>query len=162
MEQPVVTCCSRIFFHLGCVLLFLLFLSDSVSFVVALLVNLAVWWLLLEAVWNSVVVVQLEDQVLTVTKPLQHRSVFSRKKHKGITIRPDEWDTLFHRTYKNTTSFYFRKEREAQYFFATEGFGWLPGELQQYFPDKEVKMPKYGMPVDVLRDLRRYYPKRVL
>ncbi|MES2556096.1 MAG: hypothetical protein V4604_08095 [Bacteroidota bacterium] len=138
------------------------FVAGKIHWSLALLLNVMVWWLYLELLWNTMVKITVADRTITVSKPFRKNSLLSRRKHHLIVIRDSEWDQLFYRHYKGSTSCYFRQERTAAYYFAADGFTFWTQDLQKTFPEKRFKVMDDGSPRDVVKALKRAFPERVL
>ncbi len=139
----------------------MMFWNPKFHWTTSLLVNIPIFWLYFELIWNTVVTIQLEDGTLTICKPLRGLSLLNRKKHNQIVIRPDEWDQLFFRGYKDSTWFYFRKERTAAYFFTVDGISGLNIDLKLFFGDKTIERYEGYKPY-VVKQLKKHFPERVL
>jgi len=138
------------------------FTAGKIHWSLALLLNVGAWWLYLELLWNTMVTITVVDRTITVSKPFRKNSRLSRKKHHRIVICEDEWDQLFYRHYRGSTSCYFRKERTAVYYFATDGFTFWTQDIRGLFPEKRLKIMDAGSPRDVIKALRKEFPERVL
>lgn len=138
------------------------FTAGKIHWSLALLMNVLAWWLYLELLWNSMVTIKVVDRTITVSKPIRKNSVLSRKKHHQIVIHEDEWDQLFYRHYRGSTSCYFRKGRTAACYFAANGFTFWTQDIRELFPEKRLKIMEDGSPRDVVRALKREFPERVL
>lgn len=136
--------------------------AGKIHWLWALLLNGLAWWLYLELLWNTMVLITVSDRTLIVSKPYRKHSVLSRKKHHRIVIPENEWDQLFYRHYRGSTSCYFRQERTATYYFAADGFTFWTQDLQRLFPEKRFKSMDDGVPGAVIKALKREFPERVL
>lgn len=147
------------FIPVGC---FLTFTSGNIHWSLALLLNVIVWWLYLEMLWNTLITITVAERTITVSKPFRKNSVLSRKKHHQIVIREDEWDQLFYWHHKENTVCYFRKGRSVAYFFAADGIRNWTKHLQEIFPEKRFKVMENGVPREVIKALKKEFPERVL
>ena len=143
-------------------IIFMLLFSDKVSLLISIPLNLIALWLYAELIMNSYITVTLQNRILTIRKPLRHKSFISRKKHHELVIHPEDWEELYYRLFKGGSEYYFRKDRRAMYLFGAEGFRFLADDLKQHFPDKTVKEYDDLFPWEVRMALKKKYPERVL
>lgn len=140
----------------------LTFTAGKIHWSLALPLNVIVWWLYLEMLWNAMIKITVFERTITVSKPFRKNSLLSRKKHHQIVIREDEWDQLFYKHHKGSTYCYFRQGRTAAYFFSADGFANWTKKLQQIFPEKQFKSMDDGLPGGVLKALKKEFPERLL
>lgn len=138
------------------------FTAEKIHWSLALLLNVVVWWLFLEMLWDTMITITVVERTITVSKPFRKNSLLSRKKHHQIVIREDEWDQLFYMNNKDGTVCYFRQGRSVAYYFTADGFWRWTKHLQEIFPEKRVKVMEDGSPREVIKALRKEFPERVL
>ncbi len=128
--------------------------------IIGLLCLIVLIWLMYEMICNILVTVTVEERTIRVQKPLRKNSILSCKKHHELIIEDEDWDQLYCHTYKGGTTFYFRREQSAAYYFAADSMSRLKIELKKHFPEK--KIADDWRPLDVVRALRKKFPERVL
>lgn len=106
------------------------------------------------------------EQEIVLARPLRKFSLISRKRNRLIRIGKEDWDSLYFKISNGkggtSVNLYFRKERTLVYFFKATGLHASVDTIQQFFPEKEYVNYDDPFPKQLIRQLKKMYPERVL
>lgn len=128
----------------------------SYGFLIAAIIP---WYLIYELGVYTYIRVVYQNGVLEFRKPLRKYSLLFRKKDQKILIYPDEWTEVYRRSYKGSTSYYFRNNQTAAYFVKADGLNFLYSDLDVLFPQRVRMLQEF--PGEIRRRLKKEFPERV-
>lgn len=122
-----------------------------------------------EAIVNSYVSFEFNDNTLTVSVPLGKYSLLWKSAPKSITIKPDQWDEL-HINYvffKGGTrimrrTFYFMKDGEFAFYFSAFVDDCVERELLARLPEKKHHILSNDYPYGMLDSFKQNSRNKVL
>ncbi|WP_341902260.1 hypothetical protein [Fluviicola taffensis] len=115
-----------------------------------------------DLITDHFIVIEIENQVITIKKPLLKYHLWKKKRNSELVIIPDNWDELSIGFMKNTRFYYFKKENEITYFFYAIGLETFEKVIRKYFSNKKVCIYANAKPIDELDKLKKRNPDSIL
>jgi hypothetical protein len=112
-----------------------------------------------DMITNYFMIIQLEDQLITVKKTLLKYHLWKKKKNNELLIPTDDWDELAIGYMKNTKFYCLKKDHELVYFFYAIGMEAFEKAVRTHFHHKKVST--YGTEPPT-KELKQRSPDSVL
>lgn len=136
---------------------------SDIHWIAPVIVQILLCYPIAELAFFSAVKTEINPEMISFRKPWRKYSLLKKRPDFNCILRSDEWDTVIFNHQKNSSSFYFFKNKKAIYLFKVSGSSAFEYQLKSmYYPEKTFVEHREFKSIDLMPELFEHFPESII